>query len=216
MRGLWRTERELRREGFARIAGVDEAGCGPIAGPVVAAAVVFSKSCRLAGLADSKLVSPKQRERLFDLIRENAACVGVGIVDSRMVDRLNVLKAAHSAMYAAIEKLDPIPDLLLVDGKGLPGAVIPQRAIVQGDRKCASIAAASIIAKVTRDRIMCELDERYPGYGFGRHKGYGTREHIARLAKLGPSPVHRRSFAPVRNAYQVRLPVGEEIGRTVP
>ena len=216
MRGLWRTEQDLRREGFARIAGVDEAGCGPIAGPVVAAAVIFSKRCRLAGLTDSKLVSPKQREHLFELIQKHAACVGVGVVDSRMVDRLNVLNAARSAMHAAIEKLSPAPDLLLVDGRGLPGAVIPQRAVVRGDRKCASIAAASIIAKVTRDRIMCELDEQYPGYGFGRHKGYGTREHMARLSELGPSPVHRRSFAPVRAACQARLLVGDETGRAVP
>ena len=207
MRGLWTTERELRRQGFVRIAGVDEAGRGPIAGPVVAAAAIFDGSCRLPGLADSKLVKPADRERLFDLIYSKAVCVGVGIADARMVDRLNVLQATHFAMSEAIRQLQPTPDLLIVDGRGLPGATLPQRAIVGGDRTCASIAAASIVAKVTRDRMMLELNEMYPGYAFGRHKGYGTREHLARLMELGPCPEHRRSFAPVAAARQGRLPL---------
>ena len=205
MRGLWRTERELQRQGFVRIAGVDEAGRGPLAGPVVAAAVIFAESCRLRGLADSKLLKPEHRERLFDLIHGKAMCVGVGVADARIVDRLNVLGATHFAMGEAIRQLEPKPDLLLVDGRGLPGALFPQRAIVGGDRTCASIAAASIVAKVVRDRMMVELDEMYPGYAFGRHKGYGTREHLKRLVQLGPSPEHRRSFAPVRAAQQGRL-----------
>ena len=207
MRGLWTTERELWRQGFVRIAGVDEAGRGPIAGPVVAAAAIFDGCCRLPGLADSKLVKPADRERLFDLIYRKAVCVGVGIADSRMVDRLNVLQATHFAMSEAIRQLQPTPDLLIVDGRGLPGATLPQRAIVGGDRTCASIAAASIVAKVVRDRMMVELNEMYPGYGFGRHKGYGTREHLARLMELGPCPEHRRSFAPVAAARQGRLPL---------
>ena len=205
MRGLWTTERELRQQGFVRIAGVDEAGRGPIAGPVVAGAAVFEGSCRLPGLADSKLVKPADRERLYDLIYRKAVCVGVGVADARTVDRLNVLKATHLAMSEAIRQLEPTPDLLIVDGRGLPGAVVPQRAIVGGDRTCASIAAASIVAKVTRDRMMVKLDEMYPGYAFRRHKGYGTREHLARLAELGPCPEHRRSFAPVAAARQGRL-----------
>jgi len=203
--GLWRAERELRNQGFLRIAGVDEAGRGSIAGPVVAAAAIFDGSCRLPGLADSKLVKPADRERLFDLIHRKAVCVGVGIADARMVDRLNVLKATHFAMSEAIRQLEPRPDLLIVDGRGLPGAALPQRAIVGGDRTCASIAAASIVAKVVRDRMMVELDETYPGYAFGRHKGYGTRVHLQRLMELGPTPEHRRSFAPVRAARQGRL-----------
>ena len=210
MRGLWRAERELRNQGFLRIAGVDEAGRGSIAGPVVAAAAIFDGSCRLPGLADSKLVKPADRERLFDLIHRKAVSVGVGIADARMVDRLNVLKATHFAMSEAIRQLEPRPDLLIVDGRGLPGAALPQRAIVGGDRTCASIAAASIVAKVTRDRMMLELNEMYPGYGFGRHKGYGTREHLARLMELGPCPEHRRSFAPVAAARQGRLPLESE------
>jgi len=207
VRGLWTTERELRRQGFVRIAGVDEAGRGPIAGPVVAAAAIFDGWCRLPGLADSKLVKPADRERLFDLIHRKAVSVGVGIADARMVDRLNVLKATHFAMSEAIRQLQPTPDLLIVDGRGLPGATLPQRAIVGGDRTCASIAAASIVAKVVRDRMMVELNEMYPGYAFGRHKGYGTREHLARLMELGPCPEHRRSFAPVAAARQGRLPL---------
>jgi ribonuclease HII len=205
MKGLWATELELRRRGFLRIAGVDEAGCGPIAGPVVAAAVVFAGRHRLPGLADSKLVKPGDRERLFDLISKKAVCMGIGAVDARTVDRTNILAAARAAMMEAISRLPVPPDLLLVDGRGVPGASIPQRAIVKGDRTCACIAAASIIAKVTRDRIMNELDAQYPGYGFAKHKGYGTREHLARLIELGPCPVHRQSFAPVRTARQRRL-----------
>ncbi len=205
MRGLWRTERELRSQGFVHIAGVDEAGRGPIAGPVVAAAAIFRENCRLPGLRDSKLLKPDDRERLFDLIHKKAVTVGVGVADARMVDRLNVLEAAHLAMSEAIGRLDPQPDLLLVDGRGLPGAGFPQRAIVGGDRTCASIAAASIVAKVTRDGMMRELEEAYPGYGFGQHKGYGTRDHLERLLELGPCPIHRRSFAPVRAAQQERL-----------
>jgi ribonuclease HII len=163
----------------------------------------------LPGLADSKLVKPEDRARLCRLIHEKALCVGVGIADARAVDRLNVLRAGHFAMETAIAQLDPAPDLLLVDGRGLPGMPLPQRAIVGGDRICASIAAASIVAKVTRDRLMLELDQTYPGYGFGKHKGYATRQHLAKLAELGPCPEHRRSFAPVREATQSRLSPGD-------
>lgn len=202
---LWATEQDLRRNGYSFIAGVDEAGCGPIAGPVVAAAVVFPGMRRLPGLTDSKLTTLRTRETLFDLIQAKARSIGVGVVDARTVDRINILAAARLAMTEAIRQLAPVPDFLLVDGRGLPGALIPQRAIVKGDRTCACIAAASIIAKVTRDRIMLELDASYPGYGLARHKGYGTAEHLACLRALGPCPEHRRTFAPVRDLFQGRL-----------
>lgn len=207
MRGMWRTEWGLAREGFARIAGVDEAGLGPLAGPVVAAAVVLPQGRVIRGLADSKRLTAGERERLFEAISERAISVGVGIVDARTIDRVNVLKASHMAMAAAVADLGEPPDLLLVDGRGWPGAPVVQRAIVGGDRTCASIAAASIVAKVTRDRLMAEIDAQYPGYGFARHKGYGTKEHVARLRDLGPCPEHRLSFAPVRQALQEGLPV---------
>ncbi len=205
-RGLWRTERELRAQGFGGIAGVDEAGRGPLAGPVVAASVMLPVDCRLRGLADSKVLTEAARERLFGMIHEQAVSVGVGIVDARTVDRLNVLRATQLAMREAIGKLSPAPDVLLVDGRMLPGVTGPQRAIVGGDGRCACIAAASIVAKVVRDRLMKEVGERYPEYGFGRHKGYATREHVACLREFGPCPEHRRSFEPVRAVVQGCLP----------
>jgi len=207
VRGLWRIERELMRQGFGVIAGVDEAGVGPLAGPVVAAAVVLPCPCRLPGLADSKLLDERRRERLYELIGRRALSVGIGVTDARAIDRVNIRQATHMAMREAVSRLSVVPALLIVDGRGWPGASLPQRAIVGGDRKCASIAAASIIAKVTRDRIMQELDARYPGYGFGRHKGYGTRYHLARIEELGPSPAHRLSYEPVRARLHARLPL---------
>ncbi len=208
-RRLWRNERELRAQGFANVAGVDEAGRGPLAGPVVAGAAILPEGCRLPGLADSKMLSEKERERLFDLIQERAVCIGVGQVGSRMIDRMNVLNATHVAMRQAIAALDPSPDALLVDGRDLPSAEVPQRGVVKGDRLCACIAAASIVAKVTRDRMMVELDALYPAYGFAQHKGYATRAHLARLQELGPCPAHRATFAPVRALLQGRLPLPE-------
>lgn len=206
-RGLWRTERELHAQGFGKIAGVDEAGRGPLAGPVVAAAVMLPVGCRLPGLADSKLLTAGERERLFGLIQERSVAAEVGLVDARTVDCLNVLKAAQLAMREAIGKLEPRPDLVLVDGRALPALSLAQRAIVGGDRLCGCIAAASVVAKVVRDRLMAELDEQYPDYGFRRHKGYATRDHLACLRQLGPCPEHRRSFAPVRAALQGALPL---------
>lgn len=206
-RGLWRTERELRGQGFVNIAGVDEVGRGPLAGPVVAAAVMLPAECRMPGLADSKLLTAPERERLLALIEKQAASIGLGLVDVRTVDRLNVLRAAQLAMRQAVEELEPSPDLVLVDGKDPLGLAGAERAIVGGDRLCGSIAAASIVAKVVRDRMMVELDEQYPEYGFGRHKGYATREHLARLRELGPCPAHRRTFAPVRAMLQGGLPL---------
>ncbi len=205
MRGLWRIERELRAEGIAPIAGVDEAGRGPLAGPVVAAAVILPARCRLPGLNDSKALTAAARERLFALIQDRALSTGVAVVGARTVDRINILRASHRAMREALLQLDPAPALALVDGRPLPACPVPQRNVVHGDRLCASIAAASIIAKVTRDRIMEEVHARYPGYGFDRHKGYATPEHLACLSALGPCPEHRMTFAPVRSLLQQRL-----------
>ncbi len=205
MRGLWRVERKLRAEGISPIAGVDEAGRGPLAGPVVAAAVILPPRCRLPGLNDSKALTASARERLFDLIQDKALSIGVAVMDAKTVDRINVLRATHRAMREAILKLEPIPALALVDGRPLPACPVAQRNIVHGDRLCASIAAASIIAKVTRDRIMEDLHARYPEYGFDRHKGYATPGHLECLSALGPCPAHRMTFAPVRSLLQQRL-----------
>jgi ribonuclease HII len=205
VRGLWQTEGELRQQGFEHIAGVDEAGRGPLAGPVVAAAVMLPEGCRLSGLGDSKTLTAKTRERVFELIWERAVAVGVGVAEAGTVDRVNVLEATLLAMRGAIDQLRPRPDMVLVDGRTVPDGVICGRAIVGGDRSCAAIAAASVVAKVARDRMMRELDERYPGYGFVQHKGYATREHLSRLDALGPCPEHRVTFAPVRALVQGRL-----------
>ncbi len=211
MRGLWQTESKLRRQGFEHIAGVDEAGRGPLAGPVVAAAVMLPERCRLSGLGDSKTLTAEARERLFELIWQRAVAVGVGLADARTVDRVNVLEATLLAMRGAIDQLRPRPDMVLVDGRTVPDGVVRGRAIVGGDGSCAAIAAASVVAKVARDRMMRELDERYPGYGFVQHKGYATREHLSRLYALGPCPEHRVTFAPVRALVQGRLDLYEAI-----
>ena len=207
MWGRWRIEEELRAQGFTRIAGVDEAGRGPLAGPVIAAAGILPPRCKLPGLHDSKLLTAGDRDRLYDLVRRRAISIGVGIADARMIDRMNVLEATRWAMREAIEQLDPQPDLLLVDGRELPGMSTSQRAIVGGDHLCGSIAAASIVAKVMRDRMMAEIHEMYPEYGFRAHKGYATRGHQAKLLELGPCPEHRMSFAPVRALSQGALPL---------
>jgi ribonuclease HII len=212
MWGRWRIEDELRGQGFARIAGVDEAGRGPLAGPVIAAAAVLPPRCRLPGLHDSKLLTPAERDRLYELIQRRAVAIGVGIADAKMIDRMNVLEATRWAMREAIEQLDPQPDVLLMDGRESLSMAIAQRAVVGGDHLCASIAAASIVAKVMRDRMMAEIDAMYPGYGFGAHKGYGTRDHQARLLELGPCPEHRMSFAPVRALSQGVLPLEDAQG----
>ena len=187
------------RRGISRLAGVDEAGRGPLAGPVVAAAVVLAPGARIAGVDDSKRLLPEERQRLFDLIQERAVGVGVGIVDHLTIDRINILQATRLAMGQALGALAMEPELVLTDFVTVPGLRCPQRNLVEGDRRSASVAAASIIAKVTRDRIMEEADRQYPMYGFGRHKGYGTPEHRIALEQHGPCALHRRTFAGIWN-----------------
>jgi len=187
-----------RRQGYRHIAGIDEAGRGPLAGPVVAAAVILPAGFSLEGLDDSKKLSPSRRDSLFDEITGSALAIGVGLADHELIDRINILQATLAAMRQAVEKLQTAPDFLLIDGISQIHLNIPQKTIKRGDSLSASIAAASIIAKVTRDRLMTLYDTQYPGYGFAGHKGYGSASHLAAIAELGPSPIHRLSFRGVR------------------
>ncbi len=193
-------EIKLESQGFCCIAGIDEAGRGALAGPVVAAAVILPSQVRIPFLhriKDSKKLTPRQRAELFENIRNVAVATGVGIIDFDIIDSTGIAEATRLAMKMAVENLSPPADYLLIDYMKLPDVSLPQKGITHGDDLCYSIAAASIIAKVTRDRIMVELDNAYSGYGLASHKGYGTGEHLACLQRLGPSPVHRRSFNPV-------------------
>lgn len=186
-------------KGYQCVTGVDEAGRGPLAGEVVAAAVHFCNGAQIpAGLNDSKKLSEKSREQLYEeLIACNGVVFGIGMASVEEIDRINILRATHLAMARAVEAMSLKADVCLIDGLSVPGFAWEQQAIVKGDGKCLSIAAASILAKVTRDRLMLECDREYPQYGFARHKGYGTREHLEALRKHGPCPKHRRSFGPV-------------------
>ncbi|MDB6034452.1 MAG: Ribonuclease [Verrucomicrobiales bacterium] len=199
-------ERELWLRGILCVAGVDEAGCGPLAGPVVAAAVQFpciwadaGLPSKFRGLNDSKQLTEEEREKFHALItgREDIR-YGISVVDAEVIDQINILQAAHRAMNQALEQLDPAPQHALVDGRPVKSMRVPHTPLVKGDARSYSIAAASVLAKVTRDRIMMEYDRQYPGYGFGEHKGYGTPQHLAAIHLLGPSPIHRRSFSPLR------------------
>lgn len=190
-------EQEARRCGYRRIAGVDEAGRGPLAGPVVAAAVILPVRCRLIGVDDSKQLSASERDRLYVEIMNRAVGVGVGSSTPEEIDRINILEATKLAMRRALGELSPASDYVLIDAVVLTGVALPVRPIIKGDVLSLSIAAASIVAKVTRDRVMARFHEIYPQYNFLSHKGYGTEEHLARLAEYGPSPIHRRTFAPV-------------------
>ncbi len=176
------------------ICGIDEAGRGPLAGPVVAAAAVLPKDCQILYLNDSKKLSEKKRDLLFDEIKEKAVTYGVGIVSPQVIDEINILQATYEAMRQAISQLKVTPEILLNDAVTIPGVDIMQVPIIKGDAKSVSIAAASILAKVTRDRMMVEYDQIYPEYGFAKHKGYGTAAHIAALKEYGPCPIHRRTF----------------------
>jgi ribonuclease HII len=176
------------------VAGLDEAGRGPLAGPVVAAAVVLGPGTRIGGVDDSKRLTPEERESLYPVIHARAVAVGVGVVDAETIDRVNILQATRRAMGLALGSLGVEPELVLTDFVALDGLRCPQRNLVNGDQRSATVAAASIIAKVTRDRMMAEADRAYPQYGFGRHKGYATLEHLAALIVHGPCPLHRRTF----------------------
>jgi len=185
---------ERKYQAYQAICGIDEAGRGPLAGPVVAGAVILPKDLKILYLNDSKQLSEKQREELYDEIMEKAICVGVGIVSHERIDEINILQATYEAMRQAIEKLSVKPDILLNDAVTIPQVAIRQVPIVKGDAKSLSIAAASVIAKVTRDRMMTDYDKLYPEYGFAGHKGYGSQAHIEILRKKGASPIHRKTF----------------------
>ena len=199
-------ERELWQKGIALVAGVDEAGCGPLAGPVVSAAVMFPSSWleaglynKLRGLNDSKQLDAEQREKFFNVITTHAEIRhAIVTVEVEMIDRINIRQAAWRGMHQALDLLAPKPQHVLVDGLRIKWLPYEHTALVEGDAKCYSIAAASVLAKVTRDRLMREYDKQFPGYGFAEHKGYATPQHYAAITALGPCPIHRRSFAPFR------------------
>lgn len=194
MSELWALENEIYAEGFDLICGVDEAGRGPLAGPVCAAAVILPRGIEIAGLNDSKKLTDKKREALYDVICDNAPTYGIAFASVEEIESINILNAAMLAMNRAIEKLSPQPQLALIDGNRNSAINVPSRCVIKGDAKCADIAAASILAKVTRDRYMLEMAERYPEYHFEKHKGYGTKLHYEALRKYGPSEIHRPSF----------------------
>ena len=205
-------EKALYEAGYRSIAGVDEAGRGPLAGPVVAAAVMLHRSISIPGVDDSKKLSESRRESLYEEIAQKSAGYGVGIVSGETIDRVNILRASLEAMKLAVLELPIEPDFLLVDGPYLPDIDLPMKALCHGDSLSLSIAAASIVAKVTRDRIMRKLDKTYPQYGFVHNKGYPTAEHLAALDKFGPCEIHRRSFGPVRERLcQPDLPLKRAI-----
>lgn len=187
-------EFENKYSDLAYVAGIDEAGRGPLAGPVVAAAVILPKDIFLPFLNDSKKVTEKRRDVLFDEIKQNAIAYGIGIASNTLIDEINILQATYEAMREAINELEKTPDVLLVDAVHIPDINIKQVGIIKGDAKSVNIAAASILAKVTRDRLMAEYDKIYPEYGFASNKGYGTATHIAALKEIGPCAIHRKSF----------------------
>jgi ribonuclease HII len=191
---IYQYDESLREKGFLRIAGIDEAGRGPLAGPVVAAAVVLKESARIKGLRDSKKVPEKEREYLFPEIQSFASDIGVGIVGPEDIDRLNILRATKLAMQRALENLSAQPDILIIDALALPAIPIKQLSPIKAESVSASVAAASIIAKVTRDRIMLDYHRRYPNYDFEKHKGYSTIKHLEMLQLYGPCPIYRKSF----------------------
>lgn len=194
MSALWEIENELYAGGVAPICGVDEAGRGPLAGPVCAAAVILPRGLEIEGLNDSKKLSEKKREKLYDEITAQALSYGIAFASVEEIEKYNILEATFLAMNRAIAQLSPRPALALIDGNRDKGICVSARCIIGGDGKCADIAAASILAKVTRDRYMLQMAERYPRYGFEKHKGYGTAAHYAAIRAYGPSPIHRMSF----------------------
>ncbi|MGX6961381.1 ribonuclease HII [Vagococcus xieshaowenii] len=192
-------EREARHHQYQLIAGIDEVGRGPLAGPVVAAAVILPEEVDLVGINDSKQLSHAKREILLDKIKAQALAIGIGIVSPEEIDRINIYEATKVAMIKAIQQLKPTPDYLLLDAMKLPTIALPQESIIKGDTKSISIAAASIVAKETRDQLMSKYDQQYPGYGFADNAGYGTAKHLEGLNTLGITPIHRRTFAPIKD-----------------
>ena len=195
---MWQYEQEAKAKGYKFVAGTDEVGRGPLAGPVVAAAVILPEGIELPGINDSKKLTEKQREALMEKIKKESISWAIMEVDERMIDEINILEASRVAMQQAVLALPKPADFVLVDGLENPQIELPSQAIVKGDSKSISIAAASIIAKVYRDRLMKIYDKAYPGYGFAEHKGYPTEEHMKAIEKLGPTPIHRMSFAPLK------------------
>ena len=191
-------EKELYAQGIDLIAGVDEVGRGPLAGPVVAAAVILPKACKILGLNDSKKIPKSKHKEIYEAVLQNAIAIGIGIKDNQVIDQVNIYEATKLAMMEAIGQLEPQPQHLLIDAMKLD-LPIPQTSIIKGDANSLSIAAASIVAKVTRDQMMEEFDREYPGYDFAQNAGYGTAKHLAGLDKLGVTPIHRRSFEPVKS-----------------
>ncbi len=199
---LFAFDEELRKKEGRVLAGLDEAGRGPLAGPVVAAAVIFPEGAYISGLKDSKKLTSRKREALYSEILDMALSVGIGVVSTEEIDRLNIYQATKEAMLRAISDLSVVPDVIVVDAMRLP-VQLKQFVFTKAEDRSASVAASSVIAKVTRDRIMMEYHRQYPEYGFDRHKGYATKEHLNVLRQLGPSPIHRRSFSPVS---ELKLP----------
>ena len=191
-------EKELYTQGIDLIAGVDEVGRGPLAGPVVAAAVILPENCKIPGLNDSKKIPKSKHKEIYEAVLQNAIAIGIGVKDNQVIDQVNIYEATKLAMMEAIGQLDPQPQHLLIDAMKLD-LPIPQTSIIKGDANSLSIAAASIVAKVTRDQMMEEFDRKYPGYDFAQNAGYGTAKHLAGLDQLGVTPIHRRSFEPVKS-----------------
>ncbi len=191
---MWEIENTLREKGYKAIAGVDEAGRGPLAGPVYAAAVILPEDARLDGINDSKKLSEKKREELYEKITEIAISYSVFSIDEKEIDEINILNATHKAMNGAVQSLDVPADYVIIDGNSIKGMELPHETVVKGDAKSISIAAASILAKVSRDRYITEMAKEYPEYGFDKHKGYGTKAHTDAILKYGVSPIHRKTF----------------------
>ena len=198
LEGMLAYEKELYTQGIQLIAGVDEVGRGPLAGPVVATAVILPKACKIPGLNDSKKIPKSKHKEIYEAVLQNAVAIGIGVKDNQVIDQVNIYEATKLAMMEAIGQLDPQPQHLLIDAMKLD-LPIPQTSIIKGDANSLSIAAASIVAKVTRDQMMEEFDREYPGYDFAQNAGYGTANHLAGLDKLGVTPIHRRSFEPVKS-----------------
>ncbi|MBP2623275.1 ribonuclease HII [Streptococcus oricebi] len=198
LENMLRYEKDLYAQGFQLIAGIDEVGRGPLAGPVVAAAVILPKNCKIRGLNDSKKIPKKKHEEIYRTVQEAALAIGLGVVDNEMIDQVNIYQASKLAMQEALAQLAIQPDYLLIDAMELP-VDLGQQALIKGDAKSLSIAAASIVAKVTRDKMMADFDKVYPGYDFAKNAGYGTKSHLAGLEKYGVTAIHRKTFEPVKS-----------------